>query len=178
MAELQHYAIWDEALELVGTVAQTHGLRLVPEVPVLAEPKLAVFDRMGPAVAALLAKYSVVQLEGPFTKFPLAFDKRKSGSAAGTYSVSDSVGPRLRWFLPGMRGVELTPGSITMIDHYKNPETNQFGPPSDELRAAYKAIVATLKEHLAKYTVRAGETVWVGKKTKGELENGNVTLKR
>lgn len=178
MASLQFYAMWEEALDLLGAIAEEHALGLVPEIPVLAEPGLKTFERMCPEVATMLATYPVVQLEGAFTQFPLAFDQRNGGTAAGTYAVSDTVGPRLRLFMPGMNGTELTPGSLSMLDNYFNPDTETYVAPTAELSQAYKAIVASLETHLVRHRVRKNDVIWIGARTKRELDQGNVLLRR
>lgn len=177
MPEFRHYASWDEAIEMVRDVVETHGLVLIPEESVLSQPRIPTFDRMSPEVIERIAKFQVVQLEGPFTKYPLEFKKRTTGTAAGTYYASDVVGPRLRWILPAVtKDSGLVPGSLSMAKTYKNPTSNEHEPPSEEVKQAYENIIATMKGHLVKYTPHKGETVWIGTHAKRQLDEGTVRL--
>ena len=177
MPEFRHYALWDEVLEMVRDVVETHSLLLIPEESVLSQPQLPKFDRMGPDVTERLAKFHVVQLEGPFTKYPLEFTKRTTGAAAGTYYASDIVGPRLRWFLPAVsKDSGLVTGRLNVAKTYKNPTTGKHEPPSEEVKQAYESIIATMKGHLVKYTPHKGESVWIGKHAKRQLDEGTVRL--
>lgn len=178
MAELPYFSTRDETLALIERVAEKHALRLVPEIPILEKPELATFDRITPEVVTRLAAYPVLQLEGAFTKHRLRFHQRELGSAAGTFYAAHNVGPRLRWFLPGVHHGELTPGSLVMLDHFRNPESGGFEPPSPELKDAFAAIVATMKEHLVKHTLRKGVTIWIGAQALEQLQQGKVSTAR
>jgi hypothetical protein len=179
MYSFEHYTLWDEALQILRSVVEDHKLVVIPEAKRLVEPRIDTFTAVTPEVEALLATHSMLQLEGPFTKYPLELTQRDSGPAVGTYYVSWQSGPRIRWSLPAVTNdtpPRLTCGSITILKHYQDPETKAFEAPSDELEAAFKAVVATIKSQMTKVTLRKGEAVWVGKQAKTKLDAGEVTL--
>jgi hypothetical protein len=181
VAEFQHYAMRDEVLIILRDLVETHGLRLIPEQPRLAEPTLTTYERLVPEVEEKLARFGVVQLEGAFTERPLRFKQRKGGTAAGTYYVDESVGPRLRWMLPapavGERP-ELTPGSIGYLNEYFNADTNEWELASAALKEAFKEVVATMKRHLIAVQLRKGEKIWIGHQAKRLLDEGKVVVDR
>lgn len=176
MPELRYYSTREETLSLIGRVAEVRGVRLVPEIAILLEPRLATFERMTPEVEALLGNFPVLQLEGAFTQHGLTFDRRESGSAAGTYYLTDDIGPRLRWFLPGLNDRELTPGSLNMLSYYRNPDTKTFEPPSDELRKAFRLIGDTIKKQLVRHSVPEYGKIWIGARTLEEVKRGTLVV--
>jgi hypothetical protein len=182
MRELQHYAVREEGLEMAADVVETHHLKVTPERTMLSEPRLETFDRFGPEVARHVeGSGRTLFLDGPFTKHPLKFDRLASGRGAGTYYVDFHVGPRLRWFLPGETVTEppsLVPGSISLLRAYLDPKTGAWEPPSPELLAAFKDVVATIKKHLVSVVVRKGDKIWVGRETKRLLDAGKVIIER
>ncbi|MBA3458910.1 MAG: hypothetical protein H0T46_03045 [Deltaproteobacteria bacterium] len=176
MPELRYYSTHEETLSLVNRVAEVRGVRLVPEIPILQEPRLATFDRMTSEVEALLATFPVLQLEGAFTQHGLTFDRRESGSAAGTYFLTDNIGPRLRWFIPGLRDRELTPGSLNMLSFYRNPNTRELEPPSAELKKAFRLIGDTIKKQLVRHSVPVYGKIWIGARTLEEVKQGRLVV--
>jgi hypothetical protein len=177
MPEFRHYTFFAETIEILRDVSATHALKLIPEQPALAEPRLETFDRFDPEVATRLARFGVVQLEGAFTKHPLQFKQRDGGSAAGTYYLDDSIGPRLHWTLPGQTGEHppvLGPGSLSYYTSYRDPMGGRE-PPSPELIAAFRAVVKTMKRHMVAVLAR-GNKVWVGRETKRRWDAREVII--
>lgn len=180
MPSFQHYALFDEAIEMLREVMQ-RGFPAVPEVSVLEHPALERYETYEPTIADKLRARRSVLLEGPFTKHPLQFERRDSGPAAGTYFVDILSGPRIRWVLPGLNTNDrptLTPGSIGYDTKYRNPSTNQWEPAAEELKTAYKDIVEILKRHMVRITANSGERVWVGNQAARAIESGEVILER
>jgi hypothetical protein len=179
MADLQHYALFDESLDILREL-MGHGLAVIPEEPVLAEPALARYERYSEEVAEKLRKYPCLLLEGPFTKHPLQFHRRSSGSAIGTYFAQQSVGPRIRWCLPGMDMSDrtVTPGSVSHQSSYLDLRTRQWEPASQELKAAFKDVVAIFKRHMVRMPCNTGERIWVGKAAKQAVEQGTARIER
>jgi hypothetical protein len=180
MSEFQHYATRDEAIETLRDATAAHGLRLVPHEPTLAEPRIETYPEVTDEVIEKLARFPIVELEGGFTKFPVAFGRRDSGSAAGTYYVDSNIGPRLEYFVPGVNQTPrptLTPGSLSYRKQYRNLETLDIVPASVELKDAYKRVVATIKKRLVPVKM-GGETVWVGREAKQQLDGGTLFLDR
>jgi len=177
MPEFRHYTAFDETIAILRDVSATHALKMIPEQPVLAEPRLETFDRFEPEVATRLARFGVVELEGVFTRHPLQFKQRDGGSAAGTYYLDDSVGPRLHWTLPGQTGEYppvLAPGSLSYYTSYRDP-AGRREPPSPELIAAFRVVVKTMKRHIVAVPAR-GDKVWVGRDTKRRWDAGEVVI--
>ena len=177
MPEFRHYTVFDETMTILRDISATHALKMIPEQPVLAEPRLETFDRFDPAVATRLARFGVVELEGAFTKHPLQFKQRDSGSAAGTYYLDDSVGPRLHWTLPGQTRESppvLAPGSLRYYTSYRDPAGGREAP-SPALIAAFRAVVKTMKRHMVAIPVRT-DKVWVGRETKRRWDAGEVII--
>jgi hypothetical protein len=165
MPEFPHYALRDEVLAIVRDVAETHRLKLIPERPRLAEPRLETYDRFVPEIAEKLARFGVLQLEGSFTKHPIRFKQRRGGSAAGSYYSDERVGPRLRWMLPATstgERAELTPGSIGYL----------------AVKEAFRQVVATMKKHMVAVQLRKGVKIWLGRETKRQLDEGKVFVDR
>ena len=177
MPEFRHYATFDEAMDILRDVSATHALKLIPEQPVLAEPTLETFASFVPEVEARLTQYGVVHLEGDFTTYPLQFQRRESGSAAGTYYIDTAVGPRLHWNLPGATHEsppQLGPGSLGYHSSYRDPSGNR-SPPSPALIAAFRAIVKTMKRHMVTVNVH-DEKVWIGRETLRHRDAGEVVI--
>jgi hypothetical protein len=182
MPELQHYATPEEAIAILRDVVEQHGLSLIPEEPVLVQPYLDTYDHLTPEVKRKVQQFPVVQLEGPFTKYPLQFSRRETGRAAGTYFVELMSGPRLRWVLPGLveerdRSV-VTPGTISYLDSYRNLHTNEWEAASEELKQDFQAVVKTLKGHMLRVPVRKGEKIWVARGTQKKLEARSLFIDR
>lgn len=180
MPELQHYGLSSECYEILRELMQ-QGFVAIPEEPILVEPKLKRYDRYTAEIAEKLERFSCVLLEGPFTKHPLEFKRRSSGTAAGTYYADPDSGPRIRWCLPGLDTTNrsrLTVGSISYLSSYRDPRTNQWERPSEELKKAYRSIIQTFKHHLVRMATNTGEHVWVGKAAKLEIERGQVFIER
>lgn len=177
MAELQHYALFDESLDILRELMQ-HGFAVVPEEPILAEPGLTRYEQYSDEIAEKLGRYSCLLIEGPFTKHSLQFHRRSGGSAIGTYHVQLSVGPRIRWCLSRMDMTDstLSPGSLSHQSSYLDPGTKEYEPASRELKAAFRDIVAIFKRHLVRMPGRTGERVWVGQATKQAIEQGTARL--
>ena len=180
MPAFQHYALFDESLDMLRDLLES-DVAVVPEVPVLAQPALDRYQKPAPEIAEKLRAFPCMLLEGPFTKHPLQFERRDSGSAAGTYFVDTTVGPRIRWCLSGVNttsGRRITPGSIGHEARYFDPVTKQWENASAEVKQAFKTIVAALKRHMVRVTANSGERVWVGKKAAAEIERGELILER
>lgn len=177
MAELQHYALFDESLDILRELMQ-HGFAVIPEEPILAEPRLARYEQYTDEIAEKLARYPCLLIEGTFTNHPLQFDRRSSGSAAGTYYARLSIGPRIRWCVSRMDMTDrsLSPGSLSHQSSYLDPQTKQWEPASEKLKAAFKDIIALFKRHLVRMPRRTGERVWVGKMAKQAIEQGSARL--
>jgi hypothetical protein len=178
--ELQHYGLPAECYEIVRDLLR-EGYVVIPELPVLAEPKLTRYTEYSPEIVEKLERYSMLQIEGAFTKHPLQFLRRDAGTAAGSYYVDTSCGPRIRWSLPNVNTKNrptLTPGSLSYEQHYLNPTTNQFEAPSEELKAAYQDIIKLFKRHLVRVVANSGERVWVGQAAKLAIDRGEVLLER
>lgn len=181
MRALQHYTLFDESLEILRELIAEHELVAIPEQPVVEKPTLLRYDHFAPDLVEALKLFPVVLLEGAYTKHPLEFARRTSGVAGGTYHVITSSGPRIRWILPGTV-IEprrtVTPGSIGHLKSYRDPPGTEWRPASDELVAAFKNVLRTMKKHLVKVTVSPGDTIWVGTKTKKELDSGDLHIDR
>ena len=180
MPEFQHYALSSECYEILHELMQ-QGFAAIPEEPILVEPRLERYDHYTAEIAEKLERFSCVLLEGSFTKHPLQFKRRASGTAAGTYYAEQESGPRIRWCLPGLDRTDqprLTLGSVSYLTNYRDPKTNQWERPSEELKSAYKTIIETFKRHLVRMPSNTGEHVWVGKAAKQEIERGQVCIER
>lgn len=181
MPALQHYTLFDESIEILRSLMEENQLVAIPERPVLEQPELQRYVRFAPELVEALKEYRVVQLEGTFTKHPLQFERRASGTAVGTYYVADDIGPRIRWTLPAVVGESrrtVTPGSIGHLKSYRDPSGTEWKPASDELVLAFKDVLRTMKKHLVKATVSRGDTIWVGARTKKELDSGDLHIDR
>ena len=168
-------------MEILRALMEEHQLVAIPELPVLDQPYLQRHEHFAPQLVESLAKYRVVQLEGAFTKYPLAFKRRTAGSAVGTYYPYDAIGPRIRWTLPGVVDETrrtITPGSIGHLKTYWEPDLGEWKPASAEIVAGLQGVVRTMKKHLVKITVSRDDSKWVGRKTKEQLENGEVRIDR
>jgi len=176
----QHYALFDESIDMLRGLMQL-GFAVVPEVPILAQPELQRYETFSDEIVEKLRAHRCLLLEGDFTQQPLQFDRRDSGSAAGTYFVDVLAGQRIRWCLPGLNTTKrptLTPGSIGHETKYRNPTTNEWEPASEQIKAAYKQMVESLKQHMARVAANTGERVWVGKQAAQAIEAGEVILER
>ena len=181
MPELQHYATFEESIALLRAVIEEHGLDLIPEAPVLLRPHLERYDRVTPEAVSQLRQFPVGQLEGPFTEHPLQFDRRATGTAAGTYFVEITSGPRLRWVFPGVvqdgdRHV-VTPGTISYLDSYRNPDTNEWEAAPEALAQSFRAVATTLKRHMVRASIHRAAT-WIAKGTKQQLDRGALCIGR
>jgi hypothetical protein len=178
VAEFRHYTTFEEAMVILRDVAEAHHLKLIPEEPTLAKPHLETFDHFEPSLVERLARFGVVELEGAYTKHPLRFKQRDGGAAAGTYYRDDSVGPRILWTLPvratGDRP-SVSPSAVTYYKSYRDPDTNEREPPSQELKDAFRNIVKTMKKHMVNAKIR-GQSVWVGRDTKRRFDLGEVVI--
>jgi len=72
MPEFRPYTTFEEAMEILRDVAETHRLKLIPEEPVLVEPRLETFDTFDASLVERLERFGVVELEGSYTTHPLS----------------------------------------------------------------------------------------------------------
>lgn len=171
MASFSHYATFDESMAILRDVAAAQHLKIIPDEPALATPELETFAHFSPKVAEKLAKHGVLDLEGAFTKHPLAFRK----IANGTYYRDEIVGPRLTWSLPKVSSKrELLPGLLTYHKAYRTPDGG-IEPPSAELKQAYADVVKAMKQHMTSVKAR-GQTYWIGRETKRQVDAGELVF--
>ena len=151
MATFNYCATFDESIAMLRVLCE-RGLRVIPgrtyEQPIAPE-----YSETTDELVALLKEGPGFYLAGNFTKFPVQLHKHRGGPAAGRYSIELLVqGPLLQGLLARCNVVNgvptLLPGIIAHEDRYENPDTKTWERASADVKAAYRSIVTTMREHM------------------------------
>lgn len=151
MPQISFYATFEESVAVLQDLCAA-GFRIIPEPGPFDSPAAPEFSNVTDELVVIMNKAPTFYLAGPFTHFPIQFDRLPSGPAAGKYAVNPLVeGPVMQCSVGRVRIVEgspkILPGDVSLPKLYQNPETKAWNPPSAETKAAYKKSATIIKKH-------------------------------
>ncbi|MEO8844702.1 MAG: hypothetical protein ABI591_19255 [Kofleriaceae bacterium] len=175
MASFQYYALQNESFAILREL-MTRGFVVIPEKRRLQEPAIETFGTYVPEIETKLREFGHMFLQGAFTTDGVAFGRRESGSAEGTYYVDTMCGPLLTSTLSAI--IEeprptLVPGDLAYSSFYVDRKTGQPYAATKALVDAYKTAFGVFKRHLVRMN-----RLWVGKLAKEQIERGELFIDR
>jgi hypothetical protein len=149
MPTFKYFATFDESMAVLRALFE-QGFGAVVQPAPFEIPQAPEFFEVTDEFVGIMKITPVFYLRGPFTKFPVQFLHADGGPAAGKYLIDPlSAGPLMQSMISRvgtMKGKpQVMPGTISYQNSYKNPETGHWDGPSPELKAAYRKVVATIK---------------------------------
>jgi hypothetical protein len=152
MADFHYHGTFKESLAMLADILSLGlGLKIVHDPGAFTTNQPRWFDIVDDELAQLLEGRPYFFIGGPFTHHALHFDPRVNDRPGYNIQVAKG-GPVLRGNLAHIRDVYGVPslmmGDIGYQPHYFNPITQDWDPPSDDLKDAYRAIVRRMKRHM------------------------------
>jgi hypothetical protein len=141
MRHLDYYATLEESLAILDELC-TQNYKVIAQPGFFDKPDAPVFERVDEQLREIV--------------------KISAGPNAGKYFInSGTQGPLIEMRLARVNPVDgvqrALAGQIGHKSAYRNPETNQMEPPSEELKTAFKKAVSIIKKRGVTYQSERGK---------------------
>lgn len=177
MPSTKYYALFEESIAILDSILKGGFIAVVGHSP-MEKPQALEFTEVNDELVKLLERAPNCYLRGSFTKFPIQYQHFDRGPAVGKYAIDWlAAGPILQFSCAKVQDVRGKPallqGDVSHQKSYENPETKGFDPTSDEVKEAYRKVVAAIKKVCKPVKDREGALMSVGsleKLAKREVE--------
>jgi hypothetical protein len=150
-------------------------IRVVVDRPYDA-PVPEFFDFLNENVLATVRRYPKVYLFGTFLKFGPIFWKQTTGANTDKYVVaSNDGGPSLVLSLARETSTgDVGWGVLSYAREYRNPHTEEWERPSEDLKRAFDEVQKIMRRHLKRHKLK--NSFWIGVDALQRFEAGELKI--
>ncbi len=175
MAQLDHFATFDESLAMLQDIFARGDIRAYAGQGPYDQPSAAAFTALTDELKERIRRNPSLYLAGSFSPHSPLFTQQDQGPHAGKFFLFDSKGgPHLSLLLARDRLLDgrltLLGGNLSSQSEYQL-ERGSYEKASPALKDAFSDISKRMKKHLTRY-----KSVWIGKEALDQVKHGRLFL--